>query len=94
MRKELDPLLHSALRLKIVSVLVSLEEADFLFLQEQTGSTSGNLSVQLDKLASAGYIEVETTFQGKKPRTLCRMTSKGIEAFRQYADALKAYLNV
>jgi DNA-binding MarR family transcriptional regulator len=94
MRKELDPLLHSALRLKIVSVLVSLEEADFLFLQEQTGATSGNLSVQLDKLASAGYIEVEKTFQGKKPRTLCRMTSKGIEAFRQYADALKAYLNV
>ncbi len=94
MRKELNPLLHSALRLKIVSVLVSLEEADFLFLQEQTGSTSGNLSVQLDKLASAGYIEVEKTFQGKKPRTLCRMTSKGIEAFRQYADALKGYLNV
>jgi len=94
MRKELDPLLHSALRLKIVSVLVSLEEADFLFLQEQTGATSGNLSVQLDKLASAGYIEVEKTFQGKKPRTLCRMTSKGIEAFRQYADALKGYLNV
>ncbi len=94
MRKELDPLLHSALRLKIVSVLVSLEEADFLFLQEQTGATSGNLSVQLDKLASAGYIEIEKTFQGKKPRTLCRMTPKGIEAFRQYADALKAYLNV
>ncbi len=94
MRKELDPLLHSALRLKIVSVLVSLEEADFLFLQEQTGATSGNLSVQLDKLASAGYIEIEKTFQGKKPRTLCRMTPKGIEAFRQYADALKGYLNV
>ncbi|NLA15622.1 MAG: transcriptional regulator [Bacteroidales bacterium] len=94
MRKELDPLLHSPLRLTIMSVLVSVEKADFTFLQQQTGATSGNLSVQLDKLSTAGYIEIEKTFKGKKPRTLCRITDRGLDAFRQYAETLKGYLNV
>ena len=91
MFKELDPLLHSQLRLAVMSLLIGVEEADFVFLKEKTGATSGNLSVQIDKLNEAGYIEVEKTFQGKMPRTVCRVTSKGIEAFDAYVKALQTY---
>lgn len=58
--EELDPLLHSQLRLAIMSLLLSVDEADFVYLKEKTESSAGNLSVQLDKLASAGYIEKVT----------------------------------
>ena len=92
MFKKLDPLLHSELRLAVVSVLVNLEEADFVYLREATGATAGNLSVQLDKLSEAGYISVEKTFEGKKPRTVCRITSVGLNAFDSYVDAIKSYL--
>ncbi|MDR2652433.1 MAG: transcriptional regulator, partial [Prevotellaceae bacterium] len=77
MFKNLDPLLHSQLRLAVMSLLLSVEEADFVFLKEQTGATSGNLSVQIDKLNEAGYIQVTKTFQGKMPRTVCKITDKG-----------------
>ena len=92
MFKKLDPLLHSELRLAVMSVLVNLEEADFVYLREVTKATSGNLSVQLDKLSDAGYISVEKTFEGKKPRTICRITPVGLQAFEEYFDALKSYL--
>lgn len=92
MLKKLDPLLHSELRLAVVSVLVNLEEADFVYLREATGATAGNLSVQLDKLSEAGYISVEKTFEGKKPRTICRITPVGLNAFESYVDAIKTYL--
>ena len=92
MFKKLDPLLHSELRLAVISVLVNLEEADFVYLREATGATAGNLSVQLDKLSEAGYISVEKTFEGKKPRTVCRITSVGLNAFDSYVDAIKSYL--
>lgn len=91
MFKKLDPLLHSELRLAVVSVLVNLEEADFVYLREATGATAGNLSVQLDKLSEAGYISVEKTFEGKKPRTICRITPVGLNAFESYVDAIKTY---
>ena len=91
MFKELDPLLHSQLRLAVMSLLLGVEEADFVFLKEKTGATAGNLSVQIDKLNEAGYIDVEKTFQGKMPRTVCRITSKGIEAFDEYVKALQTY---
>ena len=94
MLKELDPLLHSELRLAVMSVLISLEEADFVYLQKQTGASPGNLSIQLDKLNAAGYIEMEKTFRGKKPRTVCRITPRGLEAFRSYVEAIKGYLEV
>ncbi|HHV03597.1 MAG: transcriptional regulator [Bacteroidales bacterium] len=94
MFKELDPLLHSELRLAVMSVLISLEEADFVYLQKQTGASPGNLSIQLDKLNAAGYIEMEKTFRGKKPRTVCRITPGGLEAFRSYVEAIKGYLEV
>ncbi|MBO5108576.1 MAG: transcriptional regulator [Bacteroidales bacterium] len=92
MFKKLDPLLHSELRLAVMSLLVELEEADFVYLRENTQATAGNLSVQLDKLSAAGYILVEKTFEGKKPRTLCRITPVGLQAFESYVDALKSYL--
>ena len=59
MLKPLDPLLHSELRLAVVSILIGVEDADFVYLRERTGATAGNLSVQIDKLSTAGYIEVE-----------------------------------
>ncbi len=92
--KELNPLLHSQLRLAVMSILMNVEEADFVYLKEKTQSTAGNLSVQLDKLSSAGYIDVEKGFVGKKTRTVCRVTSKGKEAFEEYVEALKSYLNL
>ena len=89
---KLDPLLHSELRLAVMSILAGVDEADFTYLKEQTGATSGNLSVQIDKLAEAGYISVEKGFKGKMPRTTCRITPSGAEAFREYVKALKKYL--
>lgn len=92
--KELDPLLHSKLRLAVMSILMSVEEADFVYLREKTESTAGNLSVQLDKLARAEYITVEKGFAGRKPRTVCRVTDKGRRAFEDYVDTLRSYLNL
>ena len=92
MLKELNPLLHSELRLGIMSVLISVEEADFVYLKQETKATAGNLSVQIDKLNKAEYIEVTKTFKGKMPCTLCRITPKGIEAFEEYVEALKTYI--
>lgn len=90
---KLDPIMHSELRLAVMSVLAGVEEADFTYLKKQTGATSGNLSVQLDKLAAAGYIIVEKGFKGKMPRTVCRISSQGRAAFENYVAALKEYLN-
>ena len=94
MFKELDPLLHSQLRLAIISLLIGVEEADFVFLKEETGATSGNLSVQIDKLKEAEYIDVQKTFQGKMPRTVCRITQKGVGAFDEYVQSLQSYLKI
>lgn len=75
-----------------MSILIGVESADFVFLRKQTGATAGNLSVQIDKLQRAGYIEVEKSFRGKMPCTVCRMTDAGREAFAEYVDALKSYI--
>lgn len=93
MFKDLDPLLHSQLRLAIVSLLLSVEEADFVFIREKTGATAGNLSVQIDKLNEAKYIEVNKYIDGKKPRTVCKITAHGIEAFDSYVKILQEYIN-
>ncbi|MBO5457246.1 MAG: transcriptional regulator [Muribaculaceae bacterium] len=92
--KELNPLLHSQLRLAVMSILMNVEEADFVYLKQKTDSTAGNLSVQLDKLSSAGYITVEKGFVGKKTRTVCRVTEQGKEAFEEYVDTLKQYIRL
>jgi DNA-binding MarR family transcriptional regulator len=93
MFNDLDPLLHSQLRLAVMSLLISLESAEFTFLKEKTQSTAGNLSVQIDKLSEAGYISVEKSFKGKKPLTTCKITEKGIKAFELYVNNLKQYIN-
>ena len=93
MFKALDPLLHSQLRLAIMSLLLGVEEADFVFLREKTEATSGNLSVQIDKLNEADYISVTKTFKGKIPCTICKITKKGISAFDNYVKTLKDYIN-
>lgn len=92
--KELDPLLHSQLRLAVMSILMNVEEADFVYLKEKTEATAGNLSVQLDKLSKAGYISVEKTFAGRKPRTVCRVADSGRAAFREYVETLRGYLGL
>ena len=92
MFKELNPLLHSELRLAVMSMLLSVEEAEFTYLKQETKATAGNLSVQIDKLSKAEYIEVAKTFKGKMPCTLCRITPKGVEAFEEYVEALKTYI--
>ena len=92
MFKELNPLLHSELRLAVVSLLAGVEKADFSFIREKTGATAGNLSVQLDKLAAAGYVEVEKGYNGRRPQTTCRLTDAGRDALSVYVEALRSYL--
>lgn len=92
MLKSLDPLLHSQLRLGVMSILIGFEEASFNFLKEKTAATGGNLSVQLDKLEKAGYISIHKTFKGKRPLTSCKITKVGIEAFEKYVNHLKTYI--
>lgn len=92
MLKPLNPLLHSELRLAVMSILLGVEQADFVYLKQQTGASAGNLSVQIDKLQKAGYITVEKSFRGKMPCTICRITTEGINAFEEYVEALKGYI--
>lgn len=91
--KDLDPLLHSQLRLAVMSVLMSVDEADFSYLQEKTQATSGNLSIQITKLKEGGYISVVKKFRKNYPLTLCRITLLGKQKFAEYVEALKEYLN-
>lgn len=93
MFKDLDPILHSQLRLAIMSLLISLESAEFNFLLEKTEATKGNLSVQIGKLKKAGYIEVTKSFRNNYPLTTCKITPKGVDAFKRYVDALKGYID-
>jgi DNA-binding transcriptional ArsR family regulator len=90
--KDLDPILHSQLRLAVMSLLISVKEAEFTFLREKTSSTAGNLSVQIQKLKDAGYIEVQKQFKDNYPQTICKVTSQGITAFEKYVENLKTYL--
>lgn len=92
MFKDLDPILHSQLRLAVMSLLIGVKEADFSFLKEKTGATAGNLSVQVQKLKDAGYIDVVKQFKDNYPQTLCRITDTGITKFEQYVKDLQAYL--
>ena len=90
--KELDPILHSQLRLAVVSLLISVKEAEFTFIKEKTNATAGNLSAQINKLKEAGYIEVAKQFKDNYPQTTCRITPLGINAFEQYVQNLQSYL--
>jgi len=91
--KELDPILHSQLRLAVISLLVGTEVAEFTYIREQTGATAGNLSIQITKLKEAGYIEVTKKFRNNYPQTLCSITPLGRQKFTEYVRVLKDYLN-
>jgi len=93
MFKDLDPILHSQLRLAVVSLLISVKSAEFTFIREKTNSTAGNLSVQINKLKEAGYIDVVKQFKDNYPQTICNITPKGIEAFEEYVNRLQTYLH-
>ena len=92
--KDLDPVLHSQLRLAIVSLLMREKESDFAVLKERTKATAGNLSVQINKLREAGYIEVTKNFKDNYPHTICRITPAGGRAFGEYVKSLQSYLTV
>jgi DNA-binding transcriptional ArsR family regulator len=92
MFNELDPILHSQLRLAVMSLLISVKEAEFTFLKEKTNATAGNLSVQISKLKEAGYIDIKKHFKDNYPQTLCSVTPIGINAFEKYVRDLQSYL--
>jgi DNA-binding transcriptional ArsR family regulator len=92
MFKELDPILHSQLRLAIVSLLITVKEAEFTFLREKTNATAGNLSVQIQKLREVGYIEVAKQFKDNYPQTVCKITKEGLKAFENYVKNIQGYL--
>jgi DNA-binding transcriptional ArsR family regulator len=90
--KDLDPILHSQLRLAVMSLLISVKEAEFTFIREKTNSTAGNLSVQIQKLKDAGYIDVTKQFKDNYPQTICRITQTGVQAFENYVKVLQEYI--
>lgn len=92
MFKDLDPILHSQLRLAVMSLLISVKEAEFTYIKEKTGATAGNLSVQVQKLKDAGYIDVTKQFKDNYPQTLCKVTTTGVKAFEVYVQALQEYI--
>ncbi|MBN8854946.1 MAG: transcriptional regulator [Sphingobacteriales bacterium 50-39] len=94
MFKDLNPILHSQLRLAVISVLISVKEAEFTFLREKTNATAGNLSVQINKLKEAGYIDVAKQFKDNYPQTICKITPQGVVAFEQYVKDLQSYLDI
>lgn len=94
MYRDLDPVLNVQTRLAIVSTLIKLKQADFGYLMDVTKATQGNLSHQIKKLIEAEYIEVEKTFKGNYPQTICRLTPKGRAAFVNYVKAIKGYLDL
>ncbi len=92
MFKELDPILHSQLRLSVISLLIGVKEAEFTFIREKTNATAGNLSVQINKLKEAGYIDVLKQFKDNYPQTICKITPQGITAFELYVKNLQSYI--
>lgn len=93
MYKDLDPLLHSQLRLAIVSMLVISKRVEFSYIKEQTNAAAGNISIQIKKLQEAGYINVKKTFKNNYPKTMLSITEKGVTAFESYVDDLKKYIS-
>ncbi|MDB5231475.1 MAG: transcriptional regulator [Chitinophagaceae bacterium] len=94
MFKDLDPILHSQLRLAVMSLLIGVKEAEFTFIREKTNATAGNLSVQIQKLKDAGYIDVIKQYKDNYPQTICKVTPHGISAFEEYVKALQQYLKI
>ena len=89
---QLDPVIHSRIRLAVLSILISVREASFNYLKETIGTTDGNLSASLSKLEEAGYISIKKSFKEKKPLTTCSISEKGRTAFSKYMKALETYI--
>jgi predicted transcriptional regulator len=94
MYKELDPLLHSQLRLAIISILITSEKVEFTHIKDETRAAAGNISIQIKKLQEAGYISVEKTYKNNYPLTMLSITDKGVKAFESYVNDLKKYINL
>jgi DNA-binding MarR family transcriptional regulator len=92
MFNDLDPILHSQLRLSIVSILMTVDEANFSFIKESTKAAAGNISIQINKLQEAGYIKVVKTFKNNYPNTTISITGKGVKAFEDYVKNLQKYI--
>ena len=92
--KDLDPLLNNQVRLTVISILMKLKQADFNYLKEQTAANQGNLSHQLRKLNEAGYISIQKSFVNNYPKTSCKITKKGKQAFEKYVESIKKYLYI
>lgn len=90
---ELDRVIHEPARLLLVTILSTVESADFLFLQKEAGLTKGNLSAHLSKLEEAGYVEIKKTFKGKFPLTVCKLTKNGLKAFTAYRAQMTKVIN-
>jgi DNA-binding HxlR family transcriptional regulator len=90
---QLDPVIHSRIRLAVLSILISVKEASFSYLKEKIGTTDGNLSASLSKLEEVRYISIKKAFKGKKPLTTCSVTEKGRNAFSAYLKALETYID-
>ncbi len=93
MLKDLDPLLHSQVRLAIISILIGVKKAEFSYLLEHINTSKGNLSFQISKLKNAGYLKVIKSFRGNYPLTECKITSMGIEAYEKYVNTIQEYFN-
>lgn len=91
--RQLDDLIHSRIRLAIMTVLIGNDAAEFNFLKEKIGTTDGNLSTHMSKLEEAGYVSVEKTFVGKKPQTSYSLTETGRKAFADYIGMLEKFIN-
>ncbi len=89
---QLDPVIHSRIRLAILSILISVKQASFSYLKETIDTTDGNLSANLSKLEEAGYISIKKSFKEKKPLTTCSISEKGRKAFSDYLKALETYI--
>jgi DNA-binding MarR family transcriptional regulator len=94
MFKDLNPILHSQLRLAVISLLITVKEAEFTYLREKTNASAGNLSVQINKLKEAGYIDVTKNFKDNYPQTVCKVTPQGVQAFEEYVKDLQTYLSI
>ncbi|KAF0106653.1 MAG: putative ArsR family transcriptional regulator [Anaerolineaceae bacterium] len=89
---DVNRLVHEPSRTIIMAILATVESADFLYLQRETGLTKGNLSVHLSKLEEADYVSIEKTYRGKTPLTLCCLTEKGRNAFEAYRKQLTQFV--
>ncbi len=90
--QQLDDIIHSRIRLAIMAVLISIDEAEFTFIRDKVKATDGNLSIHLKKLEEADYVSVAKQFIGKKPQTTYKLTTKGRKAFQEYIDRLEGMI--